>query len=880
MNICDKFNHNNNKSAKQFRSAEREQNVRPKAYSLHAYFKRFVFYKFYSSPVVSEPQSAPETSKTAFTGDLQLPRENTVDTSCASGNSLVNDTSQDNSETFNLPSHSKAQDVVSNHIQSTSRKPLVFRSGVPTMVQYGQSSVVPENAKVDQRITSQIQLQDQFSAWQSSGNSRPVSFLSNTVNPQSRLESNTTSFQPNSSLLHLPNLQSFTVDPPSSLPRFQFKDPYARSHSASFQFNAVDSLCRQAFHFHSNRDETRPNLSGYQSATSARFSGANFQSKFIQDNLNYFPRAQTAPYSVERRNMGANTADTGEHQSLYMSGSTYENVVHQSRPSPGHFATSLPVTMATPDVPVFLPTERLGSTDNRRTFSLGSDDAKNVFGPSYSPIVSDLGIREGSGSKYTPELWPNAYTTEEGKKLLTNSKTALLSPPEWDNGSSECNSDFWPNVSTRSAYGFQDYDRQVISYVPPSITSNSALPRDTQWKNSYQNVNIKQEHRSPCRFEDSSRENTLPHISDKDIQSYPKLDSPEDISPEKYFGDDLSIGCTIPTESTRHTQAMDAENVTKVIHIPLCATGPVLPLMSNPIYTFPTANQTKSSYLCAPTYLTLQPLPPLAYPAAYPYLTDPAHQRRPVSSTVPEYPKSLVKINKNNRTEPQHSSPSSHASDDMSSEHSDVVAFKVRKVDEETCQKNNEKTKMVQNSAQATTINATGGSSCCNSALTSSPSVFEAACILSNPDLQLWRTSNNPVSSKRSLMKAFDEASASRSQPTRSDTVHASQLEKEKKEEGSGLQFRRNQNIVSSCSSLPVSHHEEISFHNVTSTHKTVALQVQATNTKPLQRPHFCIPKQSTACQTQELAPCSSTAKAKIDESLQLETGSQEEETE
>lgn len=880
MNICDKFNHNNNKSAKQFRSAEREQNIRPKAYSLHAYFKRFVFYKFYSSLVVSEPQSAPETSKTAFTGDLQLPRENTVDTSCASGNSLVNDTSQDNSETFNLPSHSKAQDVVSNHIQSTSRKPLVFRSGVPTMVQYGQSSVVPENAKVDQRITSQIQLQDQFSAWQSSGNIRPVSFLSNTVNPQSRLESNTTSFQPNSSLLHLPNLQSFTVDPPSSLPRFQFKDPYARSHSASFQFNAVDSLCRQAFHFHSNRDETRPNLSDYQSATSARFSGANFQSKFIQDNLNYFPRAQTAPYSVERRNMGANTADTGEHQSLYMSGSTYENVVHQSRPSPGHFATSLPVTMATPDVPVFLPTERLGSTDNRRTFSLGSDDAKNVFGPSYSPIVSDLGIREGSGSKYTPELWPHAYTTEEGKKLLTNSKTALLSPPEWDNGSSECNSDFWPNVSTRSAYGFQDYDRQVISYVPPSITSNSALPRDTQWKNSYQNVNIKQEHRSPCRFEDSSRENTLPHICDKDIQSYPKLDSPEDISPEKYFGDDLSIGCTIPTESTRHTQAMDAENVTKVIHIPLCATGPVLPLMSNPIYTFPTANQTKSSYLCAPTYLTLQPLPPLAYPAAYPYLTDPAHQRRPVSSTVPEYPKSLVKINKNNRTEPQHSSPSSHASDDMSSEHSDVVAFKVRKVDEETCQKNNEKTKMVQNSSQATTINATGGSSCCNSALTSSPSVFEAACILSNPDLQLWRTSNNPVSSKRSLMKAFDEASASRSQPTRSDTVHASQLEKEKKEEGSGLQFRRNQNIVSSCSSLPVSHHEEISFHNVTSTHKTVALQVQATNTKPLQRPHFCIPKQSTACQTQELAPCSSTAKAKIDESLQLETGSQEEETE
>ena len=751
------------------------------------------------------------------------------------------------------------------------------------MVQYGQPSVIPENAKVDQRITSQIQLQDQFSAWQSSGNSRPVSFLSNTVNPQSRLESNTTSFQLNSSLLHLPNLQSYTVEPPPSLPRFQFKDPYARSHSASFQFNAVDSLSRQAFHFHSNHDETRPSLSGYHAATSARSSRTNFQSKFIQDNLNYFPRAQTTPYSVERRNMGANTADTGAHQSfmpLYMSGSTYENAVHQSRPSPGHFATSPLVTMATPDVPVFLPTERLGSTDNRRTFSLGSEDAKNVFGPSYSPMVSDLGIREGSCSTYTPALWPNAYTTEEGKKLLTNSKIALLSPPGWDNGSSECNSDFWPNISASSAYGFQDYGRQVISYVPPSITSNSALPRDTQWKDSYQNVNIKQEHRSPCRFEDSSRKNTLPHIFDKDIQSYPKLDSPEDISPEKYFGDDLSTGCTIPTESTRHTRAMDAENATKVIHIPSCATALVLPLMSNPIYTFPPANQTKSSYLCPPTYLTLQPVPPVAYPAAYPYLTDPAHQRGPVSLTVPEYPKSLVKMNKNNRTEPQQSSSSSHASDDISSEHSDVVSFKVRKVDEETCQKHNEKTKMVQNSSQATTINATGGSSCCNSALTLSPSMLEAACILSNPDLQLWRTSNNPVSSKRSLMKAFDEVSASRSQPTRPDTVHASQLEKEKKEEGSGLQFRRNQNIMSSCSSLPVSHHEEISFHNVTSTHKTVALQVQATNTKPLQRPRFCIPKQSTACQTQELTPCSTTAKAKIGESLQLETGSQEEERE
>ena len=246
--------------------------------------------------------------------------------------------------------------------------------------------------------------------------------------------------------------------------------------------------------------------------------------------------------------MGANTADTGAHQSfmpLYMSGSTYENVVHQSRPSPGHFATSLPVTMATPDVPVFLPTERLGSTDNCKTFSLGSEDAKNAFVLSYSPMISDLRMREGSGSKYIPELWPN--TTEEGKKfkLLINSKTALLSPPAWDNGSSECNSDFWPNLSTSSAYGFQDCDRQVISYVPPSITSNSALPRDTQWRNSYRNVNIKHEHRSPCRFEDSSRKNTLSHIFDKDIQSYPKLDSPEDISPEKYFVDDLSTGCRI-----------------------------------------------------------------------------------------------------------------------------------------------------------------------------------------------------------------------------------------------------------------------------------------------------------------------------------------------
>ena len=169
-----------------------------------------------------------------------------------------------------------------------SESPPVFHSGFPTMVQYGQPSVIPENAKVDQRITSQIQMQDQFSAWQSSGNSRPVSFLFNTVNPQSRLESNTTSFQLNSSLIHLPNLQSYTVETPPNLPQFQLKDPYARSHSASFQFNAVDSLTRQAFHFHSNHDETRPNLSGCHAATSARSSRANFQSKLIQDNLNIF----------------------------------------------------------------------------------------------------------------------------------------------------------------------------------------------------------------------------------------------------------------------------------------------------------------------------------------------------------------------------------------------------------------------------------------------------------------------------------------------------------------------------------------------------------------------------------------------------------------
>ena len=33
----------------------RLQSNRPNAYSRHVYFKRFVFYKFYSHPVVSEP---------------------------------------------------------------------------------------------------------------------------------------------------------------------------------------------------------------------------------------------------------------------------------------------------------------------------------------------------------------------------------------------------------------------------------------------------------------------------------------------------------------------------------------------------------------------------------------------------------------------------------------------------------------------------------------------------------------------------------------------------------------------------------------------------------------------------------------------------------
>lgn len=891
-----------------------------------------ITYKFYGCQVVREPQSEPQTSKTAFTGDSKLHRDNAVDSSCTSekreGSSLVNVTSQ-GSSTFRLPSHSTSQDVVASNIQSTSKKPVIFHSGLPTMVQYGQPTVFPGNAKVDQRITSQIQMQDEFPAWQSSRRNRPVSFLSNAVNPHSRLQSNfagfqsnTTSFQSNVSMSDLARTQSYIVEPPSSLPRFQPKDLYARSPSASVQFNAADPYSRRALNFQSNLSETGLNLTGYKSVHGSHFNDVNVQSQFIQDNLNYFPRAQTAPCSVKRRNVEVDTANIGQHnQSLtpfYMGGITYKNAVYHSKLSPGYFAMQSPITSATPDFQVCVPPERLGTAHISGTFSSGS---QNVFCPNNAPMVSTNLGREMIYSDHTSQLWSNVYTTEEIKMMQRPRSSSLLTPPGMESVSTEYNSNFWPNVSTRSAYCFPDYDHKVttrtLAEPPSSITLNSFLSSETKLEDSYQNINsIKQEHRSSCRFVDSPHKNTSRDIfaSSGDIQSYPQRDSPEDISPEKFFSEALST-FSAPTHSTRHTWATNLEDTMKVIGFPSCVLAPLPPLMSttdvvHPIYTIPPANQTKSTFICTPTYPTPSPYPisPIAHHTAYAY---PIHGAQPASLTGSAYVKSSTsqvfdKSSKQNLTELPHSSCSGLAFDGKTREYSDLVKCPLTregrkrnilsvvglnnletsssscKISKETCQENKKKTKSVQNSSCSTSSNNIGGdlSGCVvsgNSVTALSPTVVKAATILSNSSMQRWKTLNKLNSSvKRS---SLNETSTSQSMTEKPGQVYASQLQNDemgKEEKGSGLQACKNQTVTSSCSSslqkntesadqekkdaknTSFPQYEEVTFHNVSSTHKTVAIQVQS-DTKKLRRPRICIPQQSTACQTQQLTPDNTT---------------------
>ena len=820
------------------------------------------------------------------------------------GSSLVNVASQGIS-TFSLPSHSTSQNVVLSNIQCTSKKPVIFHSGLPTMVQYGQPTVFPENAKIDQRITSQIQMQDKFPAWQSNSRNRPVNFLWNPVDPQCRLQSNFSGFQSNTSfqsdgcLSDLAWPQSFIVEPPSNVPRFQANDPYTQSSSTRIQFNAADTYPRRTFNFQSNLSETRSNITGYKSAHASRFHDVDIQSKFMQDNLDYFPRGQNAPCSARTRNMEVGTANTDQHyQSLipfYMGGITYKDTVYHSKSSPGYFATQSPVTLAMPDFQVFVPTERLGAADISGTFSSGS---QNVFGPNNLPMVSNLG-KEMIYSDLTSLLESDVYTKEEVRRMQRPRSLSLLTPPGMESVSSEYKSNFWPNVSTRSAYCFQDYDCQVtrtLAEPPSSVTLKSSVSSETKLRDSHQDMDsIKQEHRSSCRFVDSSHKNTLRDIfvSSGDIQSYTQRDSPEDISTEKYFRE--ALVSSAPTRSTRHACAMNFEDMMKVIGVPSCTLAPLPPLMStadvvHPIYTIPPANQS-NQLLCPPTYSTPPPHPilPVAYPTAYTY---PTHQAQPVSLTAPACAKSkteysdLVRCPLTQEERKRKILPSSFRFSNLKTS---SLSCKIRKADEETCQENNKK-------GFATSCDNIGGnpSGCVpssNSATALSPSVVEAAEILSNSSLQRWKTLSNSYV-KRSLTQSLDKSPTSQSMTAKPNHGHESLLPSDngdlihgeigKEEKGSGLQASNNQTISSSCSSslqkntksvneetkdakiTSFPQYEEVTFHDVSSTHKTVAIQVQS-DARPLRRPRICIPQQSTACQTQQLTPGDATTFVKKD---------------
>ncbi|CAB3979805.1 Hypothetical predicted protein [Paramuricea clavata] len=534
--------------------------------------------------------------------------DNRDDTSCTSEEEnatfLFNVTSKDNN-TLNLPSQSTEQG--SHNFQYAIPKPKIFHSGLPTMVHYGQSTVLhlPKSTTDDRRITSEIQSQDEYSVQQSSNLYSPVSTGLQTNRAGS--QSNLTAFHSNVSRSET-KLQSCVHDSRSNATSFQSSVADPRANLTAFQSDFAGSLSnRTCFQYDSLDPWT--NLTSCQSTTGNE---ANFQSKFAQDILNYFPRRQNVSSGMERRNMDCTVRNihspimnmAGNHHQrlmpLYIGGKTSDgNAIYYTLPT--YSATPSPFTVAATDYHLFVPIERARCEDSSETFSYESEDAPKVHWSSGSSMVSNQ-ERESVLSKYNSNFWPSFYTTEERSPCSIQDGTCT------------------PNKSGRLPISSDDAKfNQDITY------------------------SIKQEEKSPCRFLVPSKINTLSNHSSYDTQGYSQFDSPEDdVSAKKYFHEVLST-CSTSTRSTSPTCAMEFEQRMEDISPPLCCQVQLqLPMSTTDgmgsAYTIPPAYQAKLACFIPPVHLE-----PPAYPnssanftPAYP--TQPVFPIQPAPPTQPPQP--------------------------------------------------------------------------------------------------------------------------------------------------------------------------------------------------------------------------------------------------
>ena len=368
-------------------------------------------------------------------------------------------------------------DVLDSNTLFTVKEPKLFYSMLPTMVDYGQTRVLrfPEN--MTQNFTSEIQSQEEFPVDQSSCLSPDsVAFHSYTTTSQCRVQSNladnqsnVTGFHSNASLSDSCELQccidDSTFQPTVAVPR------HSLNHSVQRDF--IGSR-KNPITFQSDDVASWSTLTGYIHTTDSHFDATNFQSNFVQDTLNYFPRLQILPLNTERRNMERSGRNIHYQQPLqtlmplYIGDRTPSgNAMYYTAQS----ATPSPLTIATTDYHVFAPIERLG--------------CENI----------------------------------EIQSVHSLNSSAMISKEERENTSLEESSNFWSNEE-RPSWSFQCYDSQATS-TPDMYLRSSVSPNNAEFnhsttsgiKESQVDAVIKTEEKSSCRFLVSSPVHTLSNSS-------------------------------------------------------------------------------------------------------------------------------------------------------------------------------------------------------------------------------------------------------------------------------------------------------------------------------------------------------------------------------
>ena len=740
---------------------------------------------------------------------------------------------------------------------------------------------------------------------------------------------------------------SNTVEPQIELPA-----SYVQS-SVNQQFNPTG--------FQSNFPHSRPNFTAFQPGYEVSFqssgleprsslisnqftSGSHppqsnegkFESKFVQDIFNSFPRrqnvsSQSMDWVPPNRPVNTNDYRRDMNHPLYIGEKTgYGNSVYQPNCPP----SSNFVQQATPATGyyVFVPFERFERKNNSETFSYVSEDGRRtqwLSGASVNSCHGRANVLSGD--------WPRYDETTEYSRSMPTSNTSLLSCQEsvdvsfensfdnstfgykfedlrrshmpikttWQTPSSHAeeetisyvhNSNAWPDEKMVDFQETFTPDKSVGHLTPGS--GNVEFSSHSTKENCNVDKTLKQEYRSSCRFENYTN---FFVSSYNDPQPNQQFDMPEYASSQQIVlrEEDFPTWST-PRLSSRPVWGAKNQHVDGIdfpATQPLQRTGTehlATPRLSADSFTsviteedkFEGLSQNETSFSNQQQYTTKtqenvdrdlndddlenpitandssstgqkHSFQPLSYSSTYSENIIRSTQISPATTVIPSPPSSdcldLVKLPLT-REERKRKILMAFGFKDF--ETSATQTCKLKKLDEnKTVPSDGEKKsrpQQIQGTQNSTPDSLTVNSAVCRDKDRSlSPSVVKAATILTNSSLKRWKTMSDLNLLEKNAQHLEETSKSRRGKNSWKTTTSADQVEKVKSND------------------LSVPGYSEFSVHNVSSTHKTVAIQVQSKGTKPLRRPRSCIHRQSTASQTQ---PNATSDTMVIDENQESKT--------